>query len=58
MSFPDLPEDIVLEVLCICEVSWVIFTSQTNKYLHDLAMYQTIWISLAEDLRKRGFIDR
>lgn len=36
----------------------IISPAQTNKYLHDLAFTQTIWISLVDDLRKRGFVDR
>ncbi|KAJ7106277.1 hypothetical protein C8R44DRAFT_886155 [Mycena epipterygia] len=32
--------------------------SWTNKYLHRVAFARAVWVSLVEDLRLRGFIDR
>ncbi|KAJ7114475.1 hypothetical protein C8R44DRAFT_855693, partial [Mycena epipterygia] len=58
MTFLDLPEDVILDILAICEVSSVLSVSQTNKYLHLLAFTPTLWMSLVEDLRHRGFFDR
>ncbi|KAJ7080100.1 hypothetical protein C8R44DRAFT_824431 [Mycena epipterygia] len=58
MTFLNLPEDVILDVLCICAVSSVISISQTNSYLHLLAFTPTLWMSLVENLRKRGFVDR
>ncbi|KAJ7144510.1 hypothetical protein C8R44DRAFT_865421 [Mycena epipterygia] len=58
MAFIDLPEDVVLDVLGICEVSSVLSISQTSKYLHLLVFTPTLWMSLVEDLRHRGFVDR
>ncbi|KAJ7084720.1 hypothetical protein C8R44DRAFT_894149 [Mycena epipterygia] len=53
-----LPEDVLHYSLCLCDVSSVICISQANKFLHRLAFAPTIWISLVEALRNRGFIDR
>ncbi|KAJ7110516.1 hypothetical protein C8R44DRAFT_883652 [Mycena epipterygia] len=59
MTFLDLPEDVILYTLCRCDVSSVLSISETNRYLHDLAFTATtIWMSLVEDLRHRGFVDR
>ncbi|KAJ7133193.1 hypothetical protein C8R44DRAFT_772028 [Mycena epipterygia] len=58
MSFVHLPEDVVLHALSICDVSSVISFSETNKYLHHIAFTPTVWMSLVEDLRLRGFVDR
>ncbi|KAJ7106994.1 hypothetical protein C8R44DRAFT_885676 [Mycena epipterygia] len=58
MSFVDLPEDVVYHALSMCDVSSVISISQTSKYLHLLGLTPTVWRSLVEDLRNRGFIDR
>ncbi|KAJ7133328.1 hypothetical protein C8R44DRAFT_849458 [Mycena epipterygia] len=58
MTFLNLPEDVLHDVLCLSDIYSVISISQTNKYLHDLASTPTIWIFLVEDLRNRGFIDR
>ncbi|KAJ7110517.1 hypothetical protein C8R44DRAFT_883653 [Mycena epipterygia] len=57
-KFLDLSEDVVCHTLCICDISSVISISQTNKYLHHLAFARTVWMSLLEDLRNRGFVDR
>ncbi|KAJ7106992.1 hypothetical protein C8R44DRAFT_805070 [Mycena epipterygia] len=58
MSFVDLPEDVVYHALSMCDVFSVICISQTSKYLHLLGLTPTVWRSLVEDLRNRGFIDR
>ncbi|KAJ7145542.1 hypothetical protein C8R44DRAFT_166 [Mycena epipterygia] len=58
MSFPDLPEDVVCYALSACEISSVVSISQTSKHLHLLAFTPTVWMSLVEDLRNRGFVDR
>ncbi|KAJ7133290.1 hypothetical protein C8R44DRAFT_730468 [Mycena epipterygia] len=58
MIFIDLPEDVVSYFLCLSDISSVISISQTNKYLHHLAFAPALWISLVQDLRNRGFIDR
>ncbi|KAJ7133202.1 hypothetical protein C8R44DRAFT_870634 [Mycena epipterygia] len=58
MSFVDLPQDVIYSVLWMGDLSSVISIGQTNRYLHDLAFTPTVWISLVEDLRNRGFVDR
>ncbi|KAJ7198137.1 hypothetical protein GGX14DRAFT_184301 [Mycena pura] len=58
MKLLDLPLELLLMVLCFCDVSSVMLASQTNKTLHDLACLRIVWISLVEDLRHRGFVDR
>ncbi|KAJ7111213.1 hypothetical protein C8R44DRAFT_985435 [Mycena epipterygia] len=59
MTFIDLPEDVVHEALCLCDIASVLSISETNRYLHHLvASAPTIWRALVEDLRHRGFIDR
>ncbi|KAJ7106989.1 hypothetical protein C8R44DRAFT_323296 [Mycena epipterygia] len=58
MSFLDLPEDVIYHALSMCDISSVICISQTSKYLHLLGLAPTVWRSLVEDLRYRGFVDR
>ncbi|KAJ7095560.1 hypothetical protein C8R44DRAFT_889982 [Mycena epipterygia] len=58
MIFLDLPEDVINYALCLCDIYSVVCISQTNKYLHDLAFTPSIWMTLVEDLRNRGFVDR
>ncbi|KAJ7110476.1 hypothetical protein C8R44DRAFT_856831, partial [Mycena epipterygia] len=55
--FVDLPEDVVREILCLCDIASVMCTSQTNKY-HHFAFTPAVWMALVEDLRHRGFVDR
>ncbi|KAJ7085531.1 hypothetical protein C8R44DRAFT_821395 [Mycena epipterygia] len=58
MIFLDIPEDVIQYSLCLSDIYSVISISQTNKYLHELALTPTIWIALVDDLRHRGFVDR
>ncbi|KAJ7110475.1 hypothetical protein C8R44DRAFT_800081, partial [Mycena epipterygia] len=58
MIFLDIPEDVIQYSLCLSDISSVVSSSQTNKYLHELAFTPTIWIALVEDLRHLGFVDR
>ncbi|KAJ7198113.1 hypothetical protein GGX14DRAFT_573670 [Mycena pura] len=58
MKLLDLPLELLLMVLCFCDVSTVMLASQTNKTFHELASSRIMWISLVEDLRHRGFVDR
>ncbi|KAJ7080101.1 hypothetical protein C8R44DRAFT_862919 [Mycena epipterygia] len=58
IKFLDIPEDVVQDILVFCDISSVIYISQTNKYLHLLAFTPTLWRALVEDLRHRGFFDR
>ncbi|KAJ7085537.1 hypothetical protein C8R44DRAFT_893826 [Mycena epipterygia] len=58
MIFLDLSEDVINRTLCLCDISSVIRISQTNKYLNNLAFAPSIWISLVQELRNRGFVDR
>ncbi|KAJ7208238.1 hypothetical protein GGX14DRAFT_633797 [Mycena pura] len=58
MKLLDLPLELLLIVLCFCDVSSVVSASQTNKMVHDLASSRIVWISLVSDLQPRGFVDR
>ncbi|KAJ7106286.1 hypothetical protein C8R44DRAFT_805981 [Mycena epipterygia] len=58
IALQELPEDIILLIFSLCDIYAVISTSQTNRYLHRIALDRTVWVALVEDLRLRGFIDR
>ncbi|KAJ7107394.1 hypothetical protein C8R44DRAFT_987028 [Mycena epipterygia] len=58
IGLQDLPEDVLLLTFPLCDIYAVISTSQTNKYLHRIALDRIVWVALVEDLRLRGFVDR
>ncbi|KAJ6596532.1 hypothetical protein B0H10DRAFT_2088728, partial [Mycena sp. CBHHK59/15] len=56
IGFEDLPADIILFIFTLCDISAVISSSQTNKYLHRVALERTVWVALVKDLCLRGFV--
>ncbi|KAJ6532419.1 hypothetical protein B0H19DRAFT_1187486 [Mycena capillaripes] len=57
-TFQHFPEDIILLVFSLCDVSAVISNSETNRYLRQLALDRSVWVALVQDLRFRGFLDQ
>ncbi|KAJ7111217.1 hypothetical protein C8R44DRAFT_883047 [Mycena epipterygia] len=56
MIFLDLPEDVVHEALCLCDIASVLSISEVQF----VAIHRSYFLlrTLVEDLRHRGFIDR
>ncbi|KAF8199935.1 hypothetical protein K438DRAFT_672980 [Mycena galopus ATCC 62051] len=40
-----------------CDIASVVSTSQTCRYLHDLAFRKSVWLGLLDDLRERSIWD-
>ncbi|KAJ7148118.1 hypothetical protein C8R43DRAFT_1129268 [Mycena crocata] len=58
LTFEDLPEEVILLIFTLCDIYTVISSTQTNRYLHRMALERSIWVELVQALRLRGFIDR
>ncbi|KAJ7618112.1 hypothetical protein DFH06DRAFT_1483368 [Mycena polygramma] len=56
-TIQELPEDILIRVLGFCHVHCVILISQTNHYLHTIALVKQLWISIVEDLTVRSLLE-
>ncbi|KAJ7662535.1 hypothetical protein DFH06DRAFT_1396574 [Mycena polygramma] len=56
--FPDLPPDAVFSIFAHCDISTVVSTSQTCRYLHDLAFEKGVWLALVNNLRRRAMLDQ
>ncbi|KAF8199920.1 hypothetical protein K438DRAFT_1822819 [Mycena galopus ATCC 62051] len=44
----NLPADLIFSIFHYCDISTVVFTGQTCRYLHDLAFCRNIWLGLLE----------
>ncbi|KAJ6586326.1 hypothetical protein DFH09DRAFT_1432137 [Mycena vulgaris] len=40
-----------------CDISSVVSTGRTCRYLHDLAFAKSIWLALLDDLKRRSILD-
>ncbi|KAF7357161.1 hypothetical protein MSAN_01310700 [Mycena sanguinolenta] len=56
MLFYDLDEDILAEILLLCDVYAVVSFSRVNKSFRRLALSKQLWISLIRDLSCQYFI--
>ncbi|EJD07227.1 uncharacterized protein FOMMEDRAFT_149738 [Fomitiporia mediterranea MF3/22] len=45
-----LPEEILIEIICCCDVEDVVRLSMTCKYLREICFLRPIWLSLIQDL--------
>ncbi|KAK7059657.1 hypothetical protein R3P38DRAFT_2837110 [Favolaschia claudopus] len=52
-----LPEDILLRILVLTEISTVLTLSQVNSHLHAITSVKQLWVLLTSDLLTRGLID-
>ncbi|KAJ6529232.1 hypothetical protein B0H19DRAFT_1384949 [Mycena capillaripes] len=56
--FLDLTSDVIFCIFAYCDVSAVVSTAQTCRYLHNLAFDKSIWLVLLGNLRRRRILDR
>jgi hypothetical protein len=52
-----LCDDILLNMLCLCDISTAISVSQTSKHFYILAFSKEVWLALISTLHARNFID-
>ncbi|GLB39993.1 hypothetical protein LshimejAT787_0705030 [Lyophyllum shimeji] len=56
-SMPVLVQDILLRILCSCDITTVLTATPVNRTFHALATSKYVWLGLLFDLHRRGFID-
>ncbi|KAL5492065.1 hypothetical protein ACEPAI_3512 [Sanghuangporus weigelae] len=49
-KFLSLPEDVLIEIICACDVEDVVRLSMTCKRLREICFLRPIWLSLLQDL--------
>ncbi|KAJ7122101.1 hypothetical protein C8R44DRAFT_876415 [Mycena epipterygia] len=54
--FSKLAPDIIISIFAYCDISTVVSTGQTCRYLHGLAFHKAFWRVLVKDLQRRGFL--
>ncbi|KAJ6470925.1 hypothetical protein C8R45DRAFT_1014901 [Mycena sanguinolenta] len=57
MPFDVLGEDILLSILCLCDVYTVLSVSAINKSLRCIALSKQLWLSLVQDSTFRAALD-
>ncbi|KAF8056949.1 hypothetical protein FPV67DRAFT_1529541 [Lyophyllum atratum] len=57
LRVPALVEDIMLKILCSCDVATVLTCSLASRTLYSLSTSKHVWLALLSDLHRRGFID-
>ncbi|KAJ6505300.1 hypothetical protein C8R45DRAFT_972288 [Mycena sanguinolenta] len=57
MPFETLGEDILLRVLCLCDVYTVLTVSAINKPLRRIALTKQLWLFLVQDDSLRGALE-
>ncbi|KAJ6519010.1 hypothetical protein C8R45DRAFT_950009 [Mycena sanguinolenta] len=57
MPFEALGEDILLSMLCFCDVYTVLVVSATNKSLRRVTLAKQLWLSLIQDSTFRAALD-
>ncbi|KAJ6519028.1 hypothetical protein C8R45DRAFT_950051 [Mycena sanguinolenta] len=57
MPFEALGEDILLSILCFCDVYTVMVVSATNKPLRRVTLAKQLWLSLIQDSAFRAALD-
>ncbi|KAF7342914.1 hypothetical protein MSAN_02007900 [Mycena sanguinolenta] len=58
LFFSDLDPDIIFSIFACCDISRVVSTGQTCRYLHTLAFDRSVWRGLLLDLRRRSILDQ
>ncbi|KAJ7229533.1 hypothetical protein B0H12DRAFT_1328468 [Mycena haematopus] len=58
LFFSDLAPDVVFSVFAYCDISSVVSTRQTCRYLYTLASDRSVWLGLLVDLRRRSILDQ
>ncbi|KAJ6536709.1 hypothetical protein DFH09DRAFT_1283708 [Mycena vulgaris] len=53
-----LVEDMIFHILGFCDISSVLVFCQSSRYFRYLASSKNVWLTLASDLSRRGFIDK
>lgn len=56
-TFPVIFDDVLVDVLCFCDISTVLSMSEACKRFHSLAFSRTVWLALICGLHDRNFID-
>ncbi|KAF7350297.1 hypothetical protein MVEN_01333700 [Mycena venus] len=54
----DLAPDVIFSIFACCDISSVVSTAQTCRYLHRLAFDISVWLVLLDNLRRRSILDR
>ncbi|KAJ6472436.1 hypothetical protein C8R45DRAFT_1077967 [Mycena sanguinolenta] len=54
----NLAPDVIFSIFARCDIYSVVSASQTCRYLHDLAFYKSVWLTLLDNLRRRLILDR
>ncbi|KAF7367018.1 F-box domain-containing protein [Mycena sanguinolenta] len=57
MPFDVLPEDVLLSILCLCDVYTILTVSAINKSLRHIASSKQLWLSLVQDSTFRAALD-
>ncbi|KAF8056948.1 hypothetical protein FPV67DRAFT_632665 [Lyophyllum atratum] len=57
LRVPALVEDILLKILCSCDIATVLTCSLASRTLYSLSTSKHVWLALLSDLHRRGFID-
>ncbi|KAF8169042.1 hypothetical protein K438DRAFT_1774547 [Mycena galopus ATCC 62051] len=57
IQLTDLPTDIIFSIFANCDISSVVSTAQTCKYLRALGFDKTVWLALLSDLKRGSFLD-
>ncbi|KAJ7806370.1 hypothetical protein B0H13DRAFT_2387112 [Mycena leptocephala] len=57
MPFEALGDDILLQVLSLCDVYTALSVSAINRFLRGVALTKHLWLSLVRDLGFRGVLD-
>ncbi|KAJ7119355.1 hypothetical protein C8R43DRAFT_1035338 [Mycena crocata] len=53
----ELPQDVLLHILFLSDVSTVLRVSQVNRYLCSIAGVKQLWVSLITDIRQRSLME-
>ncbi|KAF8169039.1 hypothetical protein K438DRAFT_1941453 [Mycena galopus ATCC 62051] len=57
IQLADLPSDVIFSIFANCDISSIVSTAQTCKYLHALGFDKSVWLALVSDLKRRSFLD-
>ncbi|KAJ6472465.1 hypothetical protein C8R45DRAFT_1217758 [Mycena sanguinolenta] len=58
LFFSDLDPDTIFSIFACCDISRVVSTGQTCRYLHKLAFDRSVWHGLLLDLQRRSILDQ
>ncbi|KAJ7463274.1 hypothetical protein FB451DRAFT_1266039 [Mycena latifolia] len=53
----ELAAELIFAIFAFCDISSVVSTGQTCRYLHDLAFQKSVWLVLLGDLQRRSILD-